>query len=318
MFKKLITKIYKRKLLVRYDPDGTKLYFSPSDFELSGEPFAFSGDKGQRLQGYFYRRGDVSQNRMIVFDHGMGCGHKAYIAEISEICSRGYEVFTYDHTGTLESGGEHIGGFTQSLVDLDVAISAIKQAGKTAGRKITVIGHSWGGYAAMNIPAYHRDIDSIVALSGFISASEMLKTVLGKMQKHLPHLLSLEEESFGKYAHADARNSLRLAEDTRALIIHSRDDSVCPFSHFENLRDAVGEGKNVSFLAVDKKNHNPNYTCDAVACCGEMFQELTRLKKQKRLNCDEEKAAFITRWDWRRITAQDTALWEQIFQFIEK
>lgn len=318
MFKGLVTKIFKRRLLIRHDPDGTKRYFSASDFGLSGEPFALLGNRGQRLQGYFYRKDDVTQDRLIVFDHGMGCGHKAYLAEIAEICSRGYEVFAYDHTGTLESEGEHVGGFTQSLVDLELAISALKAAGKTDGRKITVIGHSWGGYATMNVPAYHRDIESIVALSGFISTEEMLKTVLGKMQNHLPILLSVEEKSFGKYARADARSSLRLAENTRALIIHSRDDSVCPFTHFEKLKAAVGDCKNISFLAVDKKNHNPNYTCDAVAYYDEIFAELTRLKKRKKLKKDEEKAAFVAGWDWKRAIAQDTEVWDQIFEFIEK
>lgn len=317
MLKKIITNTFRSKLLVRHDPDGTIFYFSPEDFGLSSRSFDFIGDRGQRLQGYFYTKDDPRADRLIVFDHGMGCGHKAYIREIATICEAGYEVFAYDHTGTLESEGEHIGGFSQSLADLDCAICAIKAAGIADGRKVSVIGHSWGGFSTMNVTAFHRDIESVVAISGFISAREMIECVLGGMKKYAPTLFALEEERFGPYAYADARLSLKLAKETRALIIHSKDDTTCPISHQEKLRAALGEGGRVSYLTVDGKRHNPNFTHDAVVYKDTFFAELTKAKKKKKLVSDEQKSAFIALWDWKRMTEQDTELWQKILNFIE-
>ena len=317
MLKGLISGIFRRRLLVRHDPDGSIFYFSPEDFALSYEPFDFRGHKGQRLSGFLYSKGEPKEDRLIVFDHGMGCGHKAYIREIATICERGYTVFAYDHTGTLNSEGESIGGFTQSLVDLDYAISALKAAGKADGKSIAVVGHSWGGFSTMNIAAHHPDITHIVSLSGFISARVMIEYLLGKMAKYAPALFALEEESFGSYAYADARLSLKLAKDTKALIVHSADDKTCPVMHLEKLRAALGEDANATFMPVDGKGHNPNFTRDAVLYKDEFFASLTRLKKKKRLATKEAREAFRDSWDWWRMTEQDGELWEKIFSFIE-
>ena len=318
MLQNFIINVFKSRLLTRHDPNGSVFYYSPEDLGLGYEGFEFRGDRGQRLRGAFYTLGGVKGERLIVFDHGMGCGHKAYMREIRTICERGYEVFAYDHTGTLDSEGEHIGGFTQSLVDLDYAISAIKAAGKVGERKIAVIGHSWGGFSTMNIAPHHPDITHVVSLSGFISPREMIECVLGKMKKHAPALFALEEQRFGAYAYADARYSLKTAKGTRALIIHSKDDPTCPISHLEKLRAALGEGGGVSYLVVDGKRHNPNFTEDAVRYKDGFFAELTRLVKRKKLSTDAERADFVASWDWGRMTEQDTELWDRIFEFIEE
>lgn len=318
MLKNLILKAFRSNLLVRYDPDGSIVYLTPEQVGIQGRSFDFAGNRGQRLRGYFYTKGTPTSDRLVVFDHGMGCGHKAYMREIAAICERGYEVFAYDHTGTLESEGDNIGGFTQSLADLDHAISAIKAEGEVAGREIAVIGHSWGGYSTLNIAAYHPDITHVVSLSGFISTRAMISCILGKMQKYVPVLFALEAERFGPYAYSDARLSLTLAKNTKALVIHSKDDMTCPFTHFEKLREAIGEGKNVTYLAVEGKNHNPNFTSEAVAYKDRFFGELTRLKKKKKLSTEESKAQFVAKWDFIKMTEQDTELWQKIFNFIEQ
>ena len=316
MLRKLITDKFKKSLLVRHDPDGTIFYFAPEELGLSASPFEFSGERGQALRGWFYKKGDVTRERLICFDHGMGCGHRAYLREIALLCEAGYEVFTYDHTGTRFSEGESIGGFTQSLVDLDHAISAIKEAGLVGERRISVIGHSWGGFSTMNVPAFHRDIDSIVAFSGFISPRYMIELLLGPMAKHAPALFSLEEERFGSYAYADARLSLKLADKTRAMIFHSADDKICPVKHLDALKDALGESDRIRFVKVDGKGHNPNYSTAAVAYKDEFFAAHTRFVKKKGLT-DEEKSAFVGSWDWIRMTEQDSEVWQRVIDFIE-
>ena len=318
MLKNIILKSFKSKLLVRHDPDGTIVYLTPEQVGITGRAFDFLADHGGLLKGYFYTKGTPRADKLIVFDHGMGCGHKAYMREIATICEHGYEVFAYDHTGTLESAGDSIGGFTQSLVDLDLAISAIKDKGEARGRKIAVIGHSWGGFSTLNIAAYHPDITHVVPLSGFISAREMISCLLGKLQKYSPMLFALEEERFGSYAYSDARLSLKLAKNTKALVIHSKDDMTCPYTHLEKLRAAIGDGGNVTYLTVNGKNHNPNFTCEAAAYKDRFFAELTHLKKKKKLTTSESKDAFVARWDFIKMTEQDMALWQTIFNFLEQ
>ena len=159
IFEKKILGFYKKILLRRHDPDGSVFYFKKEDFDgLCSTDTSFLGDKGQRLSAHFYYRGEKRYDRLVMFDHGMGCGHAAYMREINEITKRGYTVFTYDHTGTLESEGESIGGFSQSLSDLDRAVKFVRSLVEYKDAKIAVIGHSWGGFSTLNISALHRII----------------------------------------------------------------------------------------------------------------------------------------------------------------
>ena len=138
IFEKKVLDYYKKILLCRHDPDGSVFYFSKADFDgLISEDSHFFGDKGQRLQAHLYYRGQKRYDRLIIFEHGMGCGHAAYLREINEITERGYTVFTYDHTGTLNSEGENIGGFSQSLSDLDRAVDYVKTLEGYENAKLT-------------------------------------------------------------------------------------------------------------------------------------------------------------------------------------
>ena len=258
IFEKAVVNAYKSQMLTRHDPDGAVFYYSPEDFpEISVEEFGFVGSKGQRLAGYFYTKVGAREDRVILFEHGMGCGHRAYMREIATIVGRGYTVFAYDHTGTLASEGEHIGGLSQSLVDLNDAICALKASGRLEGRSLSVIGHSWGGFSSMNIGAFHKDITHIVAMSGYPSVERMLKTVFrGLLSGYAPAVFRAEVEEFGGYAYANAAFSLTTT-DAKVMLVHSKDDNTSDFRMFEELRALLGKRDNITFLELDGKRHNP-------------------------------------------------------------
>ena len=320
IFEKKIVTMYKNVLLKRHDPDGTLYYFSKDDFPgLCAEEYSFLGDKGQRLSAYLYYRGEKRTDRLIMFEHGMGCGHVAYMQEINKITEHGYTVFTYDHTGTRCSEGEHTGGFSQSLSDLDRAYRFVRTIPEYSSADISVIGHSWGGFSTMNIPAIHPVFKHAVALAGFISPKAIQEQFLsGFLKFYRKPILQSECEAFPDYVKFDGRNSLKDTK-VKVLIIHSKDDDTCHFeNHFGELKRAVSDNPNVEFLAVDGKGHNPNYTEDAVKYKDECMALLRKLLKKKKLKTDEEKAAFVKSHDWMRMTKQDDKVWNKIFDFIEK
>ena len=318
LFEKQFVNAYKSNMLVRHDPGGTARYFGPEDFpEIIVEEFDFTSRMGHTLKGYFYKKEGTREDRVILFEHGMGCGHRAYMREIATIVDAGYYVFSYDHTGTLASGGDHIGGLTQSLVDLDDAISALKAAGRLDGKTLSVIGHSWGGFSSMNIGAIHKDITHIVTMSGYPSVRRMLGKILkGLLKGYIPAVLRSEEERFGGYADADAKFNL-LNTPAKVLLIHSRDDHMVPFAIFEELEGLLGERENLSFLPLDGKRHNPTYTADAVVYKDDFFAAVTEMRKKKKFPTPESKAEFVARYDFVRMTAQDEEVWQKIFGHLE-
>lgn len=312
--------MYTGTLLRRHDPDGSVFYFSKEDFpHLESESFSFTGHLGQRLAGEIYYKGEMRTDRVIIFEHGMGCGHVAYMREIDVITERGYTVVTYDHTGTRLSGGEHIGGFSQSVCDLEYCIAALREDERFRDSSLSVIGHSWGGFSTMNSPAIYPEITHAVALSGFISPKDMQEQVLaGPLKFYRKAVYKIELEAFPKHSKLNASDTLKNT-DTKVLIIHSKDDATVSYKkHFMKLKEALKDNPNVEFLLLDGKGHNPNYTRAAVEYKDAFFSELKKKLKKKAFASDEEKTAFRDSYDWYKMTEQDMELWERIFEFLEK
>ena len=72
----------------------------------------------------------------------------------------------------------------------------------------------------------------------------------------------------------------------------------------------------MEFLFVKNKGHNPNYTEDAVKYLGEFGQARAGLVCKKNLS-KEEKAQFVSLYDWERMTAQDGDIWQKIFEHLD-
>ena len=180
-----IEKIYNKQVLTRFKDYGTVYYFSEKDFPgMKKIPFAFRGNTGQKLQGYFYSYDKPIANKLIIFDHGMGGGHRSYFREIETLAKKGYLVFSYDHTGCMESEGENTRGFAQSLNDLDCCVKALKKVDFLKGFDISVIGHSWGGFSSMNI----SDMQSLNSVVGGLASSGLEYGLTGKTTLNAPEM----------------------------------------------------------------------------------------------------------------------------------
>jgi len=319
IFEKAILNVYKSNIQIRQDGNPLLHYYSASDFPgLQRTPFDFEGNNGQKLQGYYYYYSSPRKDRLIVFDHGMGNGHVAYLREIELIARRGYTVFTYDHTGCRESEGENIVGFAQSLCDLDYAINALHSAKEYGDAKYTVIGHSWGGFAALNISALHPEIESCISLSGFIGVERMIEQFFsGILRFYRPSVMRLEHESNPMYSLIDARKSLKNSQSRILYIASDNDPTVKTAYHFDTLKNSLPEGADIEFCLVHGKLHNPNYSASAVSELDKMSKAMTEGMKKKAFETTEAVEAFRNSWDWEKITEQDEELWNKIFDFIE-
>lgn len=318
LFEKMITNFYRRQLFVRNDNADGLFYFSPEDFPgLQVHPYSFRAKAGHLLQGCFYHYGHPLPDRVLVFDHGLGNGHRAYMREIEVLAKAGFLVFSYDHTGCMASGGEGTNGFAQSLSDLDACLNALKREPGLSGRTLSVMGHSWGGFSTMNIAALHPEITHVVSMSGFVSVERILEQVIpGLAKAYRKTLLALERGTNPVYADFRADESLRLT-NAKVLLVYSADDSVVSKAlHFDLLQQALAGQDNIRFLLVDGKDHNPTYTADAVAYKNAFF---TRLKQQKkRLKTPARRQAFMSQFDWQRMTAQDEAVWSVILEHLKE
>lgn len=312
MLQNSVKKLYNGFIFKRCDDVGTAYYFSEKDFEgLVAESYVFKGNSGQKLQGYFYSYPDCKDDRIVVFDHGMGGGHRSYMREIEMLASHGYKVFAYDHTGCMQSEGENTVGFTQSLSDLDCCLKTLKSDGNLQGKVFSVIGHSWGGYSTLNISAFHPDLTHIVVLSGPVSV-KIITELFGPLKNSIR---KIEKEANPRYYDCDGVNSLSNTK-AKALIIYSDNDKmVNKEANFDYLKSKLSGRDNTFFHLENNKDHNPNYTSDAVKYLGEYLAALN--KNSKQLKTSQQKKDFVAGFDWRRMTEQDEKVWAMIFEVLD-
>lgn len=317
LFEKQILEMYKGMMHARCDDNGTAFYFSHNDFKgLECEPYTFTASAGHALKGYLYAYDSPIEGRLIVFDHGFGGGHRAYMREIELICRHGYRVFSYDHTGCMESGGDTPNGMAQSLCDLNDCIAWLKSNEKFTGLDISVMGHSWGGFSTLNISAIHKEISHVVVFSGFVSVKELVASFFGGVMKgYRKAIMNLELEANPEFSLYNAVESLK-ESSAKALLIYSENDALVKKKHYAMLKNGLSERKNTEFILVKDKGHNPNYTEDAVKYLGQYVSEKNRLMKKGKLNTDEEKSKFLSSFDWKRMTEQDDKIWSKIFEFL--
>ena len=319
IFEKQIVNIYKGMAYTRCDDNGTAFYFTAKDFNgLICEPYLFKSSKGHKLSGYLYSYENPIENRIIVFDHGFGAGHTAYMKEIEILCRHGYLVFAYDHTGCMESGGESPNGMAQSLCDLNDCINTLKSDKRFAEYDFSVMGHSWGGFSTLNISALHSDISHIVVLSGFVSVNMIVNAYFGGILKpYRKAIMELENSSNPKFNKYNAIETLSKFNG-KALLIYSDNDMLCSKKvHYDTLINALDGKNNIEFLLEHNKGHNPNYTLDAVAHLNEYINAKNKLTKQKKLVTKDQKAEFLSSFDWDRMTKQDENVWNKIFECLD-
>ena len=318
IFEKQMVNTYKGMMYTRCDDTETVFYFSAADFlGLQAEPYTFSASAGHTLQGYLYCYDAPKEGRLIVFDHGFGGGHRAYMKEIEQLCRHGYRVFAYDHTGCMESGGASPNGLAQSLCDLNDCITALRSDNRFANCSISVMGHSWGAFSTLNITALHPEITHIVAMCGFVSVEEMIKTFFsGPLKGYRKAVMALESESNPRFSKFHAVDSLSRS-CAKALLIYSADDPLCRRNHYDLLKEGLAERENLRFILTDRKGHNPNYTEEAVKLLADFTKARGKFLKKKNLTA-AEKSAFVASFDWERMTAQDAAIWNEIFAHLDE
>lgn len=313
----ILRKMYKQSI-VRYDELPYLKYLTAKDCPgLKYEPYSFMSEEN-KLNGFFYHYDKYKEDIIVIFCHGIGGGHLSYMKEIDRIAQRGYMVLGYDNTGCCTSEGKSIKALTHSLTDLDYAIRSLKENDKYKDKKIYVVGHSWGGYAASNIYNYH-DVDKIVAVSPFISARQEFKGIL-----HNPllfflanPLMRLEREANKDYADSSAIDALNKVNAV-GLIIHSTNDPTVDYKLNTGLLQKKCTNKNISFVTFDNKYHHPQYTEEAVLYFNKTFDGFSKLLRQKKLQTLQEKKEYFKDVDWNKIIEPDDEFWKIVYEFLDK
>ena len=305
-----IARKYREQLLCRYDKDGYTPYLSASDYPgLSCEEGVFENTAGVAVAYFRYRYENYDPEKLVVFCHGLGAGHTAYLAEIEYLCKNGLQVLTLDYTGCDKSGGDGMISVNRPTRDVIELIDYLSPS-----EELSVVGHSLGGYTALNVIRMVDKIKRGVIISGFLFSKQMLGHFI---KNRLIHYLVERVERKNDPAIARADNAKYLKHTTdRLLFIASEDDPMVPYSIGAGLAQTLGNDK-LEFLIEQNKKHNPTYTAEALAFMQESFGEFAKKVNDGTLKTLEDKQAFFADRPAAKMTAQDPRVMDAVVKFIK-
>lgn len=291
----------------RYKPDPLITLYKKEEFDLISEDIEFICGK-DTLRGSLYYKDGYDNNTIVVFCHGMWSSIESYMQDIGYICQNGFLVLGFDYTGTNKSDGKNTKGFGQSVKCADSAINYIKSNPKLKDKNIYVIGHSWGGFAACNIPYYHPDIKKVVAMAPFVSITQLFKGMLSKkLWILIPFIKLVDMIKVGSYS---LRSSLKTFENYKGkvMIVHSKNDHMVNYNRHTML--VLNKFKDIESIISDNKYHNPNYSDKAISI---MLEYSTKTKELK----NEELKNYKKNFDYHTMGELDNEVMDKIILFLK-
>ena len=305
----IIVNLYKKNFLQRYDKDGAIPFYSTADFPgLVCEEGSFRNSADTEIRYFIYYYEGYRTDKLILFCHGLGPGHTAYLSEIETLCKAGYRILTLDYTGCDASGGERLTSCNAPTRDAIELLEHLEPK-----EEIIPVGQSLGGYTVLNVAHLRPDVTRAVIISGFVSISDMMKGFV-KMRLLANEVKRFEKKLDPEFGSLDNYAYLRTTTD-KILWIHSSDDPVVDYKC--NAVPVLKLGNpNVRVITEEHKKHNPQYAAEALDTMNDWMGEYYRLVREKQLETLEAKRAYFTDKPIARMTTQDPAVYEEILKFI--
>jgi pimeloyl-ACP methyl ester carboxylesterase len=302
---------YIKYFVHRYDKEVGIPYYSYKDFkDFKCEDNSFTNSYGINLRYFFYYYANYKKDKIILFCHGMGPGHTAYIAEIESLARRGYKVLTLDFAGCGESGGKYLGSLnkpTRDVVDLLNHLNLKEQ--------IILMGHSMGGYTALNTLCLRKDITKVVAISPIIQIEPLLQ--LNTKSKFITkHLLRYERKVNREIFDINIPKYLENTTDD-VFVIQSKDDQMVPYGMSLKVIEGI-KNPHIKTKRYEGRKHNPNYTDNAISYMDSVFGKYYALLNEKKIKTDEDRINYFKDVSLAKLVEQDEQLFDEIVDFIEK
>ncbi|HUO90005.1 MAG TPA: alpha/beta hydrolase [Rhizomicrobium sp.] len=156
------------------------------------DTFAFAGADGTKIFTYRWRP-DGPVRGVLQVSHGMGEHALRYREPLRRLVDSGIAIYANDHRGHGRTSPDSLGDFGPggfaALVD-DMAVLSRRIRAEHPGKKLVLMGHSMGSFAAQIYVAEHSDLIDGFVLSG--------SAAFEKLQAPRPGGLASIGEGMGK------------------------------------------------------------------------------------------------------------------------
>jgi uncharacterized protein len=301
----------------RYNNHPSLTYFTAADFpNLEADEVEFLSRRGHKLRGaFYYYDSSEGYEGVIVFPHGIGAGHHAYMHLIEQFTRQGYIVFSYDNTGCQLSEGSSIRGIPQAIVDLDDALTYLDKT-TYADKPRFVVGHSWGGYAAIRSPFISKKVKKVIAIAPFNDVGELLSKYIPIMRLLKPFIRLVHRLQFQHPLVNRSSGSLLNQTRVPTLIISGEFDDDIPLKgNYTVFKQASEKNPNVTVVLATNHRHNPY-----LAKASEDYVLDTILKGTQLMAAEKDETkrkTFFASIDYTHIANHDEDVMKRMVDFLK-
>lgn len=277
-----------------------------------------------KLKGYYYE--SPQSKGLVVLSHGMKSGADDYLPIIEYMVNAGYNVFSYNCTGTYESEGDNLVGMCQSLIDLEGTLAYIQSVDSLSKMPLFLIGHSWGGYAATSVLSLRKEVKACASIAAMHDACKIMTE---KAQEYVGALGKFPEPAFNIYQrllfdeYVDC-NAIRGINESNipVLVAHGRMDKTITYAkqsiiaYKDKITNPyvqyyVGEGLQGSHTGILHSIASEEYQKQVKA-------DFKALEKAKGELTYEEKTAFYATVDHALYSEVNEELMRQIVKMFDE
>lgn len=292
----------------RADYNPLLKYYTAEECGLSKTPVEIPC-KNKTLRGAVYFK-KVTSPRLIIFCHGMGAGHAAYMKEIARLCDEGFRVLAVDYIACGDSDGKKMRTFAAGVKSV---IAAYDYAKVDICEDIALVGHSWGGYSAL-CAAGKRKVSAVVAISAPVSPSTAVcnaaaKSISSAAIIFKPFIAFWFFVLDGASGNLSAKRQIKKSS-ARTLLIHGDRDLTVPPSNAAAYK--IKESEKVSVILCEGKAHNPYNTVEAEESLKALSEALAKAKDMP----EQVRESYFSSFDYAAATEEDDEVMYALTSFI--
>lgn len=292
-------------------------YFTAKDFpQLEADDVEFINRTKLKLRGafYYYDRGKPYPG-LIIFPHGIGAGHHAYMHLIDQFAQKGYIVFAYDNTGCELSEGKSIRGIPQAILDLEDALKYLEKTTYTSYPWF-VVGHSWGAFASLRSSFLSSRVQKVIAIAPFDDVGELLGRYVPPMRYVKPFIRFIHRFKFpGKWTYQSSSTLLKKSKIPHLIIAGELDEDIPLKGNYTRFVSVAKTKPNVTVFLAKNHRHNPYLS---KASEDYVIDHILKGTQQMALEADPSKRqAFFSTLDYTHIANHDETIMRRIFDYLQ-
>ena len=233
--------------------------FTPEEFGITATPLSVQTVDGLKISAFEVKSEQPTKAVILCLSGIHNPSVTAFYGHAKMFKEHGYSSILIDMRAHGESEGEQICAGYKEYLDVDAVVDYVKEQPSYHNVPIIVMGLSLGGATAINAIANNEHIDALISLSAFSSWEEAFRDNMAMSLPHwLANLLSPFVDVATELKYGDASSvkpiySISQLGQRPALLIHSREDSQVPYTHFKRLLQNAPKGTDT--LTVEGDNH---------------------------------------------------------------